>query len=520
MPSKKWQNGIRYDGDDIFIHIHESRQPRQSKWQNNARLEGPIPKSIPSHAHKLKEQLEDVYRASRGREGIPRRMVKQFSESFGELYEKLLPGKAGDSIAAQAVQERNTAQTHNKHVRRMRAFRAELPAPFDERRDVDPDLSIFVAIDDHGVVNHLRDLSASSILKKIREAMHEAHWWFMEEGFVGWVIAVRQLPAGDLELFTNTAEHRETLMEYSAWETVLLERLTQESSRYGVWLAGLGVSQLPNLQNEEAHATLIQQLLEWNKPRIRLLNHTEDIISVEVRPTNYGNPICVVNLARPEIANEIIKRGSIARPLNLSVFTVEVLTNRHGAERYWPVEARTKKPAKTSKQKSKTDQNASQSPQPPGEDTIGEDEQKVSDSSGKTSDDPGQHAVDANSTTPLMTNDILASEKSKPEPHASPSASETDKPDITEDRNQEKPAVDSIMNKEIPEPNQAEKNHSPKLLESPQAQHPDSISDTQASECDEVTAVQQQKPQSITQLGPRSPSLPPLIRRFQRHIGE
>lgn len=95
MPSKKGQDRLDRGNINFEIHTTESRSPRRKNWQNNAHLEGPTPKAIPSHAHLLKQQLDDVYRASRGREGVPRKMVKHFSESFDELYGKLLPGTAG-----------------------------------------------------------------------------------------------------------------------------------------------------------------------------------------------------------------------------------------------------------------------------------------------------------------------------------------------------------------------------------------------------------------------------------------
>ncbi|KAI4242753.1 MAG: hypothetical protein L6R42_010913, partial [Xanthoria sp. 1 TBL-2021] len=170
-------------------------------------------------------------------------------------------------------------------------------------------LAIFVPIDDAGAVAVLRDLAANRILDKVREAMHEAHWWFMEDGFVGWVIAVRQLPSGDIEVFTDTGGHRDVLQEYTVWETVFLERLKQESCRYGVSPVGLGPSQVSKHLDGDRRALYIQQLFDWNKSRIRQLKCIEDIISVEARPTNYGNPIVVVNLAKPGIANEFIKRG-------------------------------------------------------------------------------------------------------------------------------------------------------------------------------------------------------------------
>ncbi|KAL8996133.1 MAG: hypothetical protein Q9169_004280 [Polycauliona sp. 2 TL-2023] len=331
MPSKKKKG---HDPSDYQLealglqYISETAPALQRyKWQIPACLDGPTPRAIPAHAHELKSQLDKVYRASRGREGVPRKLIKHFSESFDELYDKLLPGTAGislfcvntfglfaddtgDPIAAAVVHEKREAQDDDsKRARRIDAFRAELPRPFNQRRDVDPSLAIFMPMDDGGVVAVLRDLTADRILDKIREAMHEAHWWFMEDGFVGWVIAVTQLPGGDLEVFPDTKEHRDVLQEYPAWETIFLERLKLDSRRYGVSPVDLGILHVPTHQEEGRKALLTQQLFDWNKRRIQRLKRIEDILSVEVRPTNYGTPIAIVNLATPELANEFIKRG-------------------------------------------------------------------------------------------------------------------------------------------------------------------------------------------------------------------
>ena len=95
MPSKK--ELTRIDNEDLSLKIHttESTSRRRSKWQNKAHLDGRIPKPVPFHAHKLKQQLDNVYRASRGQEGVPRKTVKHFCDSFDDLYDKLKPGIDG-----------------------------------------------------------------------------------------------------------------------------------------------------------------------------------------------------------------------------------------------------------------------------------------------------------------------------------------------------------------------------------------------------------------------------------------
>ncbi|KAL8657007.1 MAG: hypothetical protein Q9226_002349 [Calogaya cf. arnoldii] len=308
MASKKGPDPLDHGHINFTIHPKNYKSPLCRAWkkQNNAHLEGATPRAIPSHAHQLKRQLDDVYRSSRGREGVPRKMLKHFSESFDDLYEELLPSTAGDTIAAAAVHERGEAQPDKKRSRRIDAFRAELPRPFNERHDVDPTLAIFVPIDDGGAMAVLRDLPADRILEKLREAVHETHWWFMEDGFVAWIIAVRQLPGGDVEVFADTAEHRDLLQKHSAWEVVFLERLKQESCRYGVSPLGLRPSVIPKHHDGRA---LIQQFFDWNQPRMLYLRRIEDIISIETRPTNYGRPIVVVNFSTPWIANEFINRG-------------------------------------------------------------------------------------------------------------------------------------------------------------------------------------------------------------------
>ena len=197
----------------------------------------------------------------------------------------------------------------NKRARRIKSFRDELPPPFNELDDVDPNLAIFVPVEDSGAVAVLRELEGSRALHKLREAIHEAHWWFGEDGTVGWVIALRQLPGGDLEVFADTAQHRDVLQKHSAWETVFLDNLVEESRRYGVSPRGLSVASLPKFPNDEQRTLLIQQLYDWNKSRIVRLGALEDVLSIEVRETNRGNPMVVVNLAQPEIANEFIAKG-------------------------------------------------------------------------------------------------------------------------------------------------------------------------------------------------------------------
>lgn len=203
-----------------------------------------------------------------------------------------------------AVQHHN-----NKRARRTKSFRNELPPPFNELDIVDPNLAIFVPMEDSGAVAVLRELEGSRALHKLREAIHEAHWWFGEDVTVGWVIALRQLPGGDLEVFADTAQHRNVLQKNSAWETVFLDNLVEESRRYGVSPRGLSVTSLPKFPNDEQRTLLIQQLYDWNKSRIGRLGALEEILSIEVRETNRGKPIVVVNLAQPEIANEFVAKG-------------------------------------------------------------------------------------------------------------------------------------------------------------------------------------------------------------------
>ncbi|KAL8851736.1 MAG: hypothetical protein Q9221_003346 [Calogaya cf. arnoldii] len=313
MPSRKGPDPLDHGNISFKIHSNNYKSPPCRAWkkQNNAHLEEATPRAIPSHAHQLKRQLDDVYRSSRGRESVPRKMLKHFSESFDDLYEKLLPNTAGDTIAAAAVHERGEAQPDKKRSRRIDAFRAELPRPFNERRDIDPTLAIFVPVDDGGAVAVLRDLPADRILEKLREAVHETQWWFMEDGFVAWIIAVRQLPGGDIEVFVDTAEHRDLLQEHSAWEVVFMERLKQESCR-----------------------ALIQQFFDWNQPRMLYLRRIEDIVSIETRPTNYGRPIVVVNFSTPGIANEFINKWI--------QWGATEYQGRRCSKKYWPIEKKVK----------------------------------------------------------------------------------------------------------------------------------------------------------------------------------
>ncbi|KAI4225894.1 MAG: hypothetical protein L6R36_003564 [Xanthoria steineri] len=310
MPSKKELNRIDHEDLSLKIHTTESTSRRRNKWQNKAHLDGRIPKAVPFHAHKLKQQLDNVYRASRGQEGVPRKAVKHFCDSFDDLYDKLMPGIDGDPIAAADVHVKKAVQHHNnKRARRTKSFRNELPPPFNELDIVDPNLAIFVPMEDSGAVAVLRELEGSRALHKLREAIHEAHWWFGEDVTVGWVIALRQLPGGDLEVFADTAQHRNVLQKNSAWETVFLDNLVEESRRYGVSPRGLSVTSLPKFPNDEQRTLLIQQLYDWNKSRIGRLGALEEILSIEVRETNRGKPIVVVNLAQPEIANEFVAKG-------------------------------------------------------------------------------------------------------------------------------------------------------------------------------------------------------------------
>ena len=93
MPSKKKQKLL--EREDNRIDVLDQTSGHGSKWQTKARLDTQIPKSVPLHAQKIKQQLEYVYRASRGQKGIPRKVVKHFCDSFDQLYNKLLPGIDG-----------------------------------------------------------------------------------------------------------------------------------------------------------------------------------------------------------------------------------------------------------------------------------------------------------------------------------------------------------------------------------------------------------------------------------------
>ncbi|KAI4241873.1 MAG: hypothetical protein L6R40_004272 [Gallowayella cf. fulva] len=197
----------------------------------------------------------------------------------------------------------------DKHARRVRAFHAELPPPFNERHEVDPDVSIILPINDDGAVSYLRELSAPTILRKIRNAMHEAHWWYLEDEIGDWVMAVRQLAGGDLETFPDTAEHLDVLRTHCAWQTVFLEGILQESRRYGISVFGLDVTHLHGLQYENGQATLIRQFFDQNAS-CSVLTRPDDIQSIRIRHTNRGKPICVINLIHPGTANELIRSGA------------------------------------------------------------------------------------------------------------------------------------------------------------------------------------------------------------------
>ncbi|KAL8809456.1 MAG: hypothetical protein Q9223_007925, partial [Gallowayella weberi] len=198
---------------------------------------------------------------------------------------------------------------NKKQTLRVKTLRAELPPPFKQLRDVDPDLGIIVRVDDRGAIAALTELSGLAILGRLREAIHEAYWWFLDVDCLGWVITARQLPTGDVEVFADDREHHNTLKTHSALETVFLERLTRETYTYGVSVVGLGVRDLPKLGGEDVQGALVQQVFDWNVPRIASLSHHKCISSVEIRPTNRGNPICIVNLTLPGIANDFIRKG-------------------------------------------------------------------------------------------------------------------------------------------------------------------------------------------------------------------
>ena len=214
-------------------------------------------------------------------------------------------------IAAAASQVQKAMQHHDdKRARRIKAFRDELPPPFNKYTNIDPGLAISVPVNDPKPAAILRELGAIRLLHKVREALHEAHWWFGEDGFISWVIAVRQLPAGHLEVFTDSAHHHDVLVEHSAWQTVFLEKLVEESCTYGVSVVGLPAASVRKFpQDDVRKQRLVQQLFDWNRSRIRSLQGTQGVLSIEIRRTNRGNAIVVVNLAQPAIANEFISTG-------------------------------------------------------------------------------------------------------------------------------------------------------------------------------------------------------------------
>ncbi|KAL8797970.1 MAG: hypothetical protein Q9182_007062 [Xanthomendoza sp. 2 TL-2023] len=198
---------------------------------------------------------------------------------------------------------------NKKQTPRIKALRTELPQPPKEHHQVDLGLNILVRVDDRGAIAALAELSGPAILGRIREAIHEAHWWFLNDDCVGWVIAAKQLPTGDVEVVADDLEHHDTLKTHSAWQTAFMERLTRETYTYGITVVGLEVSQLPKFGGEDLQSALIQQLFRWNVSRISSLHHHNCILSVEIRPTNHGKPIYIVNLTLPGIANELISKG-------------------------------------------------------------------------------------------------------------------------------------------------------------------------------------------------------------------
>lgn len=84
----------------------------------------------------------------------------------------------------------------------------------------------------------------------------------------------------------------------------------EESSTYGVSPLGLPIASVRRfLEDDVGRRQLMQQFLSWNISKINQLQVIEDILSIEMRLANRGKPIVVVNLARPEIADEFILKG-------------------------------------------------------------------------------------------------------------------------------------------------------------------------------------------------------------------
>ncbi|KAL9007195.1 MAG: hypothetical protein Q9180_009729, partial [Flavoplaca navasiana] len=270
MPSMKGQKRLVHE--DMRLNILEAKpsSQRPSKLQSKARLDSRIPKPIHFHPQKLQEQLNYAYHAGKGQKGVPYKVVPRFCEPFEHLYAELLPEIEDGPIAAAASHVPKTVQHHDDKRARIKAFRHELPPPFKKYTNVDPGLAIFVPIDDPNTAAILREFEAIRLLHKVREALHEAHWWFGEDGFISWVIAVRQLPAGHLEVFTDSAHHRDRLVEHSAWQTGFLERLVDESCTYGVSVVGLPAASVRKfLKDDVRQQRLAQQLFDWNRSRIQ-----------------------------------------------------------------------------------------------------------------------------------------------------------------------------------------------------------------------------------------------------------
>ncbi|KAI4277241.1 MAG: hypothetical protein LQ337_001922 [Flavoplaca oasis] len=327
MPSKKWSPGLENDHEGLDIHETGSRSFR-TQWQNQAHVNRSLSKSMPTQAHLFKKRLDDLDRSGRDEERVPQNSVKSFGKDFDDLYEKMpqmLPAfnsmdnpcgvaqrlliGTGDPVEVTPHQGRETINPHGKRARCNKTVHTQLPTQFNKRGDDDPKFTITVPIDENEAVAVLKDLSAVAIRKKVREAVHEALWWFLEPGFIGWVIAVRHVPGRDLEVFVDTPEHHDTLSRYAAWKTGFRDGLLQRTYGYGVSPVGLAVSQVPDLHTESGRTSLVQALFDANRARICKLKSIADIVSIEVRPTNYGKGIVIVNLAQRDLADELIKKG-------------------------------------------------------------------------------------------------------------------------------------------------------------------------------------------------------------------
>ncbi|KAL8886378.1 MAG: hypothetical protein Q9215_005906 [Flavoplaca cf. flavocitrina] len=324
MPSKKWSPGLENDHEGLDIHETGSRSFR-NEWQHQAHFGRSVPKSMPAQSHTSKKRLDDLYRTGRDEEGVPQNSMKSLDKDSDDSYEKMVPASksienpcgvaerlligTGDPLEVTPHQGREAIDPRGKRARCNKAVHTQLPTQSKKRGDDDPKFTITVPIDENEAVAVLKDLSAVEIRKKVREAVHEALWWFLEPGFISWVISVRHVPGRDLEVFVDTPEHHDMLSRYAAWKMGFRDSLLQRTYGYGVSPVGLAIRQVPDLHTESGRTSLVQALFDANRTQIRKLKRIADIVSIEVRPTNHGNGIIIVNLAQPDLADELIKKG-------------------------------------------------------------------------------------------------------------------------------------------------------------------------------------------------------------------